>query len=70
MTDVTITESDKTQTGFNLGAEAAFYFTRNIGVGGALRYLVATADMDVTSGTTAETEISGLQMAVGVKFRF
>jgi hypothetical protein len=70
VTDVAITESDKTQTGFNLGGEAAFYFTKHIGVGGALRYLVATADMDVTSGTTAETKVGGMQIAFGATFRF
>lgn len=70
VTNVVISESDKTQTGFNLGAEAAFYFTKNIGVGGALRYLVATADMDVAGGSTSEVEISGMQLAIGAKIRF
>jgi hypothetical protein len=70
VTNVTVTESDKTQTGFNLGVEAAYYFTRTVGVGGALRYLVATADMELPGGTTQETEISGLQFAFGAKVRF
>jgi opacity protein-like surface antigen len=70
VTNVAITESDKTQTGFNLGAEAAYYFTKNVGIGGALRYLVATADMDVSSGVTSEVEISGMQFAIGAKIRF
>ena len=70
VTNVAVTEGDKTQTGFNLGAEAAYYLTKNVGVGGALRYLVGTADMEVSGGTTQEVGISGLQLAVGAKIRF
>jgi hypothetical protein len=70
VTNVTVTESDKTQTGFNLGGEAAYFFTKNVGVGGALRFLVGTADMDVTGGTTQEVEISGMQFSFGARLRF
>jgi hypothetical protein len=70
ITNVQVTEADKTVTGINVGAEAAFYFTRNIGVGGFFRYAAASAELEVGSGTTQEIDLGGPQYGFGVRFRF
>lgn len=70
VTNVSVTEAQETATGFNLGAEAAYYFTRNVGVGGFVRWTGATADLDAGGGTTVEVDLGGPQFGGGVRIRF
>lgn len=70
VTNVQVEEADATVTGINVGAEAAYYFTRNIGVSGFFRYVSATADLEVGNGTTTEIDLGGPQFGAGVRFRF
>ena len=70
VSNVTVGESDKTITGYNLGAEAAYYITRNVGVGGAFRFTGGSGDMDVAGGGTTKVDVGGPQISFGAQFRF
>ena len=52
-------------TGFNVGADVGFYFTRWLGAGGAVRFTRANADLD-----GVEIEAGGLLATAGLRVRF
>lgn len=68
--NVVVRQADETATGFNVGAEAAFFVTRNLGVGGFARWAGAKADLDVGNGSTVEVDLGGPQFGGGVRIRF
>lgn len=70
VTNVKVTRADKTATGFNVGAEATFFVTRNLGVGGFVRWAGAKADLDTGNGNTVELDLGGPQFGGGVRVRF
>ena len=56
--------------GFNVGADVAFYFTGNVGVGWLTRYSRAIVEVPSASGETLDIEVGGLHTAVGLRLRF
>ena len=70
ITNVKVTRADKTATGFNVGAEATFFLTRNIGVGGFARWAGAKAHLDTGAGRTEAVDLGGPQIGAGVRGRF
>ena len=56
--------------GFNVGADVAFYFTGNVGVGWLTRYSRAMVEVPSASGETLDIEVGGLHTAVGLRLRF
>jgi hypothetical protein len=54
--------------GFNVGADAAWYFSRSAGVGGFVRYSRARISMPVPDGS-AVTDAGGVQAGFGVRLR-
>lgn len=70
VSNVTVSQAEKTATGFNIGAEAAFYVTRNLGLGGFVRWAGAKADLEVGNGQTVELDLGGPQVGGGVRLRF
>jgi hypothetical protein len=54
--------------GFNVSADAAWYFSRSAGVGGFIRYSHARISMPVPDGS-AVTDAGGVQAGVGVRLR-
>ena len=56
--------------GFNVGADVAFYFTSNVGVGWLTRYSRAMVEVPSASGETLDIEVGGLHTAVGLRLRF
>ena len=56
--------------GFNVGADVAFYFTDNVGVGWLTRYSRAMAELPSAGGETLDIEVGGLHTAVGLRVRF
>lgn len=69
VSNIAVTEADKTVVGFNVGAEAAFYVTRNVGVGGFVRWAGAKADLPAGTATV-EVDLGGAQFGGGVRIRF
>ena len=51
--------------GFNVGADVWIYFTRWIGVGGAIRFTRVIVDLDAV-----EVEAGGLLTSAGLRVRF
>jgi hypothetical protein len=60
----------ETGTGFNVGVDVIWAFSKNIGVGGLLRYTRATADVSPSEGRSIELELGGLQAGGGIRILF
>jgi hypothetical protein len=65
-----------TAWGFNVGGDVAYFFTRNLGLGGFVRYAAASATVPNTAqdiaktGTTQSVKVGGTAFGVGVRTRF
>ena len=58
-----------TATGFNAGADVRWMFTRNVGVGGLVRYTRATVDL-TRNNRTVTVDAGGMQVGGGVRLAF
>ena len=58
-----------TATGFNAGADVRWMFTRNVGVGGLVRYTRASVDL-TRNGRTISVDAGGAQVGAGVRLAF
>jgi hypothetical protein len=58
-----------TATGFNAGADVRWMFTRNIGVGGVVRYTRASVDL-TRNNRTVTVDAGGVQVGGGVRLAF
>jgi hypothetical protein len=58
-----------TATGFNAGADVRWMFTRNVGVGGLVRYTRATVDL-TRNTRTVTVDAGGMQVGGGVRLAF
>ncbi len=56
--------------GLNAGADAAYYFTRSIGVGGLVRFSQANVNMPLSDGSKASVQAGGVQVGAGLRLRF
>jgi hypothetical protein len=63
--EATVVGEEESKTGFNVGADVAYYFTRNIGVGGIVRFSSAT-----TTFSLGDVDAGGALVGGGVRFRF
>lgn len=61
--DVDLEEEQK--TGFNVGADVGYYFTKNVGVGGVLRYSATKVTFSL-----GEVDAGGLMVGGGLRLRF
>jgi hypothetical protein len=67
-TDVTNTKESK--VGFNAGADVAFFFTRQLGVGGIVQFAAATVDAPSAGDGALDMKAGGLQAGGGLRVRF
>lgn len=58
-----------TATGFNVGADVRWMFTRHFGVGGLVRFTRAKVDLD-TDNRTVRVDAGGAQVGAGVRLAF
>jgi Outer membrane protein beta-barrel domain len=58
-----------TATGFNAGADVRWMFTRNIGVGGLVRYTRASVDL-TRNNRTVTVDAGGMQVGGGLRLAF
>ncbi len=55
---------------FHLGADATWYFARRLGAGALVRYTTARKSVAIGSGESFDLEAGGLQLGVGLRFKF
>ena len=60
----------KTRIGFNIGGDAAFFFTRQIGIGAKVTMSRTTLDLPIDDDREAEVEAGGLITGIGLRVRF
>ena len=63
-------KATKTRIGFNIGGDAAFFFTRQIGVGAKVSMSRATVDLPIDDDREVEVKAGGLMTGVGLRLRF
>ena len=59
----------KSQVGYNIGADATYAITPNVGVGALLRFTRASPELDLGS-TTMTMNVGDIQVGGGIRFRF
>ncbi len=63
--------TDESNVGVNVGADVGYFFTRQVGVGGAVQWSHATIDVPASGGTgTFEIKAGGVQAGFGLRLRF
>jgi hypothetical protein len=65
-----VVEAEESKIGFNAGVDAAFFFTRQLGVGGIVQFGGTTLDFASAGGGTQEVKAGGLQAGGGLRLRF
>jgi hypothetical protein len=63
-------EADGTSLGFNVGGDFAFFFTRQIGVGGTLQFSQATVEMSGAGDSALDVKAGGAKAGGGLRLRF
>lgn len=66
----TITDADVSKVGFNVGGDIAFFFTRQVGVGGTMQFSGTTVDLPGPVSSTHEAKVGGGQAGAGLRLRF
>jgi hypothetical protein len=73
-TDVNVTQTIRrpreNTVGFNVGADATYYVTPMIGVGGMLRYTRGSVDFDLGDGQSFSLNVGNVQVGAGLRLRF
>lgn len=67
----TVSKASVSKMGFNVGADVAYKFSKNVGVGGLIRYSKASVSFPLAgtaSGVT--TDVGGMQAGGGIRFYF
>jgi len=60
----------KSKTGFNAGADIAYFFTRQVGVGGTAQWAGATIQVPSAGGDNVDMKVGGFQVGGGLRLRF
>jgi len=60
----------ESKVGYHIGADLAWFFTRNIGVGGIARFTRARVELGSAGSDVAKMNVGGLQIGAGLRFRF
>jgi hypothetical protein len=64
-TGATVASEEESTNGFNIGADVAYYFTKNVGVGGIVRFSSATATFSL-----GDVDAGGALVGGGLRLRF
>lgn len=65
----TTVKATGSKVGFNAGADLAYFFSRQIGVGGTIQFSRATVGVDV-AGATQDVKAGGARAGGGLRLRF
>jgi hypothetical protein len=60
----------ESKVGVNAGADVAFYFTPQLGVGGMVQFAGTTLELPSAAGGTQDVKTGGLQAGGGLRLRF
>lgn len=66
----TTVRRSKSVTGFNAGLDVTCRLTRNVGVGGGVRFSRGSTSIDSSSGTPIDLPVGGAQVGGGVRIGF
>ena len=66
----TTTSVSKTATGVNVGADITWKLSRNVGVGGLVRFAKASVTLAPSAGNSTTIDVGGVQVGGGVRFAF
>lgn len=66
----TTSREKASQVGFNAGADVAFFFLRNVGVGASVQFARASVTLPGGDATDVATKVGGVQGGVGLRLRF
>jgi opacity protein-like surface antigen len=69
----TTESTSKTETGFHVGGDVSWKFTKNVGIGGMVRFARAQATLNTTNSTNNNAitvDIGGLQFGGGIRLAF
>ncbi|MGE0811829.1 MAG: outer membrane beta-barrel protein [Vicinamibacterales bacterium] len=64
------TDVSKSVTGAHVGADVSWYFSRRFGAGALLRYATASTQASVNGGSDFDLKAGGVQVGLGLRFRF
>ncbi len=64
-----IVSAKGSRIGFNVGADLAFFFSRQVGIGGTVQFSGATVDLN-GEGSTQEVKAGGTTVGAGLRLRF
>lgn len=64
------TRHTESVTGYHVGADATFFFSRHLGVGGLVRFSRATVDFTSEDGGLVRADLGGVQVSGGLRVRF
>jgi hypothetical protein len=64
-TGATVAAEEEQKTGFNVGADVAYYFTKNVGVGGIVRFASTTATFSL-----GDVDAGGALVGGGLRLKF
>ena len=66
----TTTTASISKIGFNAGADVAFFFTRQVGIGGTMQFAGTTVELPGALGSTQQVKVGGGQAGVELRLRF
>jgi len=69
-TGAVTTKASRTATGFNAGADVAWMFSKNLGVGAMAQFARATAKLDAGSGRRISVDAGGAYIGAGIRASF
>ena len=66
----TVSRATKSKVGYNVSADVGLRLSRNVGVGGIVRFSRASLDLVAANATTAKVDAGGLQVGGGLRVFF
>jgi hypothetical protein len=66
----TTSTAKKSRVGFNAGGDVAYFFMKNLGVGGSVQFARAEVTLPAGDATDVTTNAGGIQAGVGIRLRF
>jgi hypothetical protein len=63
------TSASVSTIGFNVGADVAFFVTRQVGIGATVQFAGATVDVPGLLGSTQAVKVGGGQAGLGLRLR-